>query len=105
MIKLIRHIFIFILISSLFSITVQASIIHFCKESKVSKNLNQQNQTAEEEEEEPCDGDETTDEEVFNVFQCKFCFSTQLSSQLLRSNENLNYPINFKKISIPPPKN
>lgn len=74
-------------------------------ESKVSKNTNQQNQLPGDEEEEQRDGDETTDEEVLNVSQCHFCFSSQKSTQLSWGNLELNYPVNFKKIPIPPPKN
>lgn len=67
--------------------------------------MNQQNQTAEEEEEESRDGDETTDEEVLNVSQCHLCFLSQNSSKLSWRNLESKYPINFKKIAIPPPKN
>mgnify|MGYP006340580591 CR=1 FL=1 len=51
MIYKLRHIFIFLFVFSVFSLTLQASIINACKDSKVFKNQSQNNPVAEEEEE------------------------------------------------------
>lgn len=49
---------------SVFSLTLQASVVQICKESKIFKNQNQQNSITEEEEERSHDSDESADEEI-----------------------------------------
>ena len=58
MIYKLRHIFVFLFVFSVFSLTLQASIINLCKDSKVFKSQNQNNPITEEEEEESHDTDE-----------------------------------------------
>lgn len=87
----------------MFSLTLQATIINICKESKVFKNQNQQNPITEEEEESH-DGDETPDEESFYLYHQQFSFSTQTSDTFILSNSITSIPSCYFKIPIPPPK-
>jgi hypothetical protein len=98
-----RYIFIFIFICSVCSLTLQATIINICKESKVFKNQNQQNPITEEEEESH-DGDETMDEELMYISHEQFSFSTQISDKFILSNSISSIPSCYFKIPIPPPK-
>jgi hypothetical protein len=86
-----------------FSLTLQATIINFYKESKVFKNQNQQNPVTEEEEESH-DGDETPDEESLYFCHQQFSFSTQISDKFILSNSIASIPSCYFKIPIPPPK-
>ena len=98
-----QRILVFIFVFSVFSLTLQASIINICKEAKVFKNQSQQN-PATEEEEESHDGDESVDEEVFYLDHFRFNIIPQKSSKLYWFNLKLNFPSSTIKILIPPPK-
>lgn len=97
-----QQIFVFIFVFSVFSLTLQASIINICKESKILKTQSQQNPVTEEEEE--SHGDETPDKEVlylghhhmrpFPVKQSKFSWE----------KFQVYYSTNSLKILIPPPE-
>jgi len=87
-----------------FSLTLQSSIINFCKENKTFvKSQNQQN-TAAEEEEESHDENETL-KEVKYINQDYFSFSLQNSINFGWNNLNINYSSRTIKTTIPPPKN
>lgn len=101
--KKIRYILVFIFILSVFSLTVQASIINLCKENKAFvKNQSQQNQTAEEEEE-TIDNDESP-KEVEYLQHHYFSFTHQASINFNWYNLRVNLPSSTVKIPIPPPK-
>lgn len=102
LIKRTRHIFIFILIFSVFSLTLQASVITICKENKAFKNQNQQIPITEEEGNH--DGDESINDEVIYLNDHIFCLSHPNMINLFWENESFNYPSTSKKIPIPPPK-
>ncbi|MES2565958.1 MAG: hypothetical protein V4565_03775 [Bacteroidota bacterium] len=98
----VKHIFIFICIFSLFSLTVQASVISLCKESKVFKNQSQSNPVSEEEEESH-DGDEEVDELFYMMHRDGFIDKNNLE-QIRWSTTEKDYLSCTKKITIPPPK-
>ena len=101
--KKIRYVFVFIFILSVFSLTVQASIINFCKENKAFvKNQNQQNQSTEEEEE-TIDNDESP-KEVEYLQHYYFSFTNQASINFKWYNLHVNLSSSTVKIAIPPPK-
>jgi len=101
----IRHIFIFIFIFSVCSLTIQASVIQLCKESKVFKNQSQQNPITEEEEEKSHDSDESVDEEDLLYSNCGFNneFHSSKSVSFWNHLED-EIPSSTLKILIPPPK-
>lgn len=103
MVQRTRYIFIFIFIFSVFSLTLQASIINVCKENKVFKNQSQQNPITEEEEESH-DSDETPDEESLYLHHLQFSFSTQINDKFILNNSISGIPSCYFKIPIPPPK-
>lgn len=80
---------------------MQASVISFCKESKIFKN--QSNPVSEEEESH--DGDESVDEEVFFISHHSFNYSSQNLLKLTWAGLKINYPRHSKTILVPPPKN
>lgn len=86
---------------SVFSLTVQSSIINICKENKsFVKNQNQQNPITEEE-------DESNDEsikELKYLNETGFIFLEQKGVNFDWHKVKSNLPTNFKKISFPPPK-
>ena len=90
------------MIFSVFSLTLQASIINFCKESTVFKNQNQQNPVTEEEEESH-DSDEETDE-IFYLEHAITISVTGLDSKMFWSKPDNGWLSFTKSISIPPPK-
>lgn len=87
----------------MFSLTLQASIIHICKESKVFKNQ-QSPITEEEEKKETNDGDESPDEEVLYLNQHHFSFSSLGTGHFISNSSVFNFPFYYFKIPIPPPK-
>jgi hypothetical protein len=87
------------------SLTMQASVLHFCKENKFFKSQNQQNSNAEEDEESQDADEEDADEEVvFIEEQSLFQITFQKKSIFNCRNLNFKFPSSFKKIPIPPPK-
>lgn len=100
--KKVKHIFIFIFIFSVFSLTLQASITNICKASKVLKQ-NQQNPVTEEEEESH-DGDETADEEVLYLGHHDVDLIAEEHIKLYWENFKVHYPSSSITILIPPPE-
>ncbi|MES2515683.1 MAG: hypothetical protein V4580_16125 [Bacteroidota bacterium] len=98
-----KHIFIFIFIFSVFSLTVQSSVVNYCKFSKAFKTQCQQNPITEEEEESH-DSDETVDEEIFYLSHHSFFNVTPDFNNLTWSTLEVNYPSSDKAITVPPPK-
>ncbi len=95
-----KHIFIFTLIFSVFSITLQASVIHICKENKLFKV---QNSAVTEEEEESHETNDSVDELIYLNHDSIFMLSA------LESNKLFFIPIKkyisiIASIIIPPPK-
>lgn len=99
----IRHIFIFVFIFSVFSLTLQASIIQVCKESKVFKNQNQQSPITEEEEK-AHSGDDVPDEETVYINSNHHLHHSDNVSLLFWDNSDLNCCSSAIEILIPPPK-
>lgn len=62
--KTIKHIFIFIFVVGVFSLTLQSSILQICRESKAFKTQSQQSPISEEEEEKSHDSDESVDKDI-----------------------------------------
>jgi hypothetical protein len=100
MTKKIKHIFIFIFLLSICSLTVQASVISFCKESKVFKN---QNNPVTEEEEESHDSDEDANEFLF-ITNNQYSINSILVNKAFWSKSENDYLSFTKSIPIPPPK-
>lgn len=99
--KRVRYICVCIFILSVFSLTIQASVINICKENKAfCKNQNQQNPVTEEEEE---SHDESI-KELKYLNQTTFEFLGQNGVNFNWDKVQSNLPSNFKKISSPPPK-
>lgn len=101
MIYKLRHIFIFFFIFSVFSLTLHASVINACKDSKVFKNQSQTNPI--EEEEEGHDADEDVDKEYYlghNAFTSK----TITVNKLFWLTSEYGYFSYTRSIPIPPPK-
>ena len=95
----VRHIFIFVFIFSVFSLTLQSSITNFCKDSKAFKGQNQSNPVSEEEEETHDSDDE--------VFFTDHSFSFTKCSPVLKifwPKVKDSYLSFTKSIPIPPPK-
>ena len=101
MIYKLRHIFVFLFVFSVFSLTLQASIINLCKDSKVFKNQN--NPITEEEEEESHDTDEGTDKLVYFDHDDSV-MDFMLLKKIFRSQSECGYHSFTKSIPIPPPK-
>jgi len=102
MIYKLRHIFVFIFVFSVFSLTLQASIINLCKDTKVFKSQNQTNPVSEEEEESH-DADEDADEMLYNEHQHQVINCVSINKLYWSKSEN-DYPSFTKSIPIPPPK-
>lgn len=103
MIYKLRHIFVFLFVFSVFSLTLQASIINLCKDSKVFKSQNQNNPITEEEEEESHDTDEETDKLVYLDHDDNM-MGFILLKKTFRSQSACGYYSFTKSIPIPPPK-
>ena len=99
----VKHIFILICVFSVFSLTLQASIINVCKGGKIFKNQNQTNPITEEEEEQSHDGDEKADEVFYLPHDHSFItpVSVKKTGWLNLECKCLSYT---KSIPIPPPK-
>ena len=98
-----KYIFILICVFSVFSLTLQASIINLCKGGKTFKSQNQTNPITEEEEEKSHDSDEKADE----VFYLPHDHSAITSVTLKKTgwlNLECKYLSYTKSIPIPPPK-
>ncbi|MBK8369436.1 MAG: hypothetical protein IPL10_19205 [Bacteroidetes bacterium] len=102
MIYKLRHIFIFLFVFSVFSLTLQASIINACKDSKVFKNQSQNNPVTEEEEESH-DADEDADEEYY-LGHDNYTGKSTIVKKLFWLNSEYGYPSYTRSIPIPPPK-
>ncbi len=102
MIYKLRYIFIFLFVCSVFSLTLQASIINACKDSKVFKNQNQNNPVAEEEEESH-DADEDADKEYYIGHESNSDKSIPIQ-KLFWLKPECGYPSFERTIPIPPPK-
>lgn len=102
MIYKLRHIFIFLFVFSVFSLTLQASVINACKDSKVFKNQSQ-NSPVTEEEEESHDADEDADEEYYLVHENNIDKSITVNKLFWLKSEH-QYPSYIRSIPIPPPK-
>ncbi len=98
-----QRIFVFIFVFSVFSLTLQASVISHCKGAKVFKNLSQQNPVTEEEEESH-DGDESIDEESFYLDHFRFNIIPLKFIKLHWLSFKINFPSSTIRILIPPPK-
>ena len=98
-----RYIFVFVFILSVFSLTLQSSVINLCKENKAFfKNQNQQNPTAEEEEESH-DNDESS-KEVEYLSNHYFSLFNHSITNFNWHNLLIDFPSSIIKIPIPPPK-
>jgi hypothetical protein len=98
-----KHIYLSLFILSVFSLTLQSSILNFCKENKLIKTQSQQNQSAEEEEESK-DSDDFADEEIICNASIEHAQPSILLLKTILSSLDFLYPVNYKKIPIPPPK-
>ena len=101
MIYKLRHIFVFLFVFSVFSLTLQSSIINLCKDSKVFKSQN--NPITEEEEEESHDADGDADEVLYIVHDYYFIKPPSLN-KVFWSKSEIGYLSFTKSIPIPPPK-
>jgi hypothetical protein len=101
MIYKLRHIFIFLFVFSVFSLTLQASIINACKDSKVFKNQSQNNPI--EEEEEGHDADEDVDKEYYLGHET-FTGKSITVNKLFWLMSEYGYFSYTRSIPIPPPK-
>ncbi len=99
----VKCIFIYICIFSVFSLTLQASVVSLCKESKIFKGQSSANPVTEEEEGSH-DSDETADEEVFFIGDHSPSYSSENLLKLTWAGLNINYPYNSIAILVPPPK-
>lgn len=102
MIYKLRHIFVFIFVFSIFSLTLQSSIISACRDSKVFKSQNQTNPVSEEEEESH-DGDEDADE-IYYINQDNNTNKFISVNKIFWHNSGYDCPSFIKSIPIPPPK-
>jgi hypothetical protein len=100
MIYKLRLIFIFLFVLSVFSLTLQSSIINLCKESKTSKS---QNQTSPVEEEESNDTDEDVKLECYLEYESTSNHSITFNNTFC-FNQEYRYPSQIKSIPIQPPK-
>jgi hypothetical protein len=82
--------------------TLQASIIHICKDSKVFKIQKQINPVTEEEEE-THDSDDSADEIIY-LSQNNDFIKTNTSNSLFWSTSENDYLSLTKSITVPPPK-
>ncbi len=96
-----RHIFIFIMVFSVFSLTLQVSVIQLCKGSKIIKTLH--NTINEEEQETPNDNDEEGDQFYF-LGDSSAISSAIIENILLSLCLEYCYSSFAKAILIPPPK-
>ena len=102
MIYKLRHIFVFLFVFSVFSLTLQVSIINLCKDSKSFKSQNQTNPVTEEEEESH-DADEDADE-LFYIINDPFSIKPFSLYKVFYSSSDILYLSFTKSIPIPPPK-
>lgn len=103
MIGKVRYIFVFICVFSLVSLTMQASVINFCKETKAVKIQKQTIPVTEEEEERSHDNDEEVDELLYFLEHEKV-LKTDYTGYIRWSKSEFDYLSCIKKIPIPPPK-
>jgi len=90
---------------SVFSLTLQASVVQICKDSKVFKNQSQQSPLTEEEEEKSHDSDESVDEEDLLCNNCGFNNEFHFSQRVSKCNQqDDDIASSAIKIQIPPPK-
>ncbi len=100
MIYKLRHIFVFIFVFSVFSLTLQASVMNAYKDSKIFKNQSQNSPITEEEE-------ESHDEDADEVYYLGHENTTNKSfsaNKLFWLKSKYTYPSYTKSIPIPPPK-
>lgn len=90
---------------SVFSLTLQASVVQIFKDSKAFKNQSQQSPVTEEEEEKSHDSDENVDEEDLLCNNCDFNSEFPFSQRVATFNQsNDDIASSALKILIPPPK-
>lgn len=90
---------------SVFSLTLQASVVQICKDSKVFKNQSQQSPVTEEEEEKSHDSDESVDEDDLLCNNCGFNNEFHFSKKVSVCNHlDDDIASSALKILIPPPK-
>jgi hypothetical protein len=87
---------------SVFSLTLQASIVNIYKDSKVFK-IQKQNNPITEEEEERHDSDESADEVIYLSHDNYYIKAIVLNKQFSDSSQN-DYLSLTKSITVPPPK-
>lgn len=102
MIYRLRHIFVFLFVFSVFSLTLQASIINLYKDSKVFKSQSQTNPVTEEEEESH-DADEDADE-MLNTEHHPHAINYISIKKLFLSKPESAYLSFTRSIPIPPPR-
>ena len=102
MIYKLRHIFVFIFVFSVFSLTLQATIVNLCKDNKVFKSQNQTNPVSEEEEESH-DTDEDADEMIY-IEHHHYEINPISINKLFWFKSEIEYLSFTKSIPIPPPK-
>lgn len=103
MIGKIRYIFVIICVFSLVSLTMQASIINFCKETKAVKFQKQSIPVTEEEEEEGGHDNDEVDE-VFYFAEDEIFLNPDYIGYIRWSKSEHDYLSCIRKIPIPPPK-
>lgn len=91
------------MVCCVFSLTLQSSVINFCKENKGFVKSQSHKNTTSEEEEESHDDNESL-KEVKYINKDYFSFSIQNSIDFGWNNLNLNYSTCTLKTTIPPPK-
>lgn len=90
--------------SSVFSLTLQTSIIQICKETKVFKAQSQQSPISEEEEEKAHDSDESVDEDMLYVNSEEYSNLKKEVNLFFFKQLHLTFCSIPLDILIPPPK-
>ena len=101
-----KYLLVFTLVWSVFSFSLQASIIHFCKENKMIKNQDSSNPFSEEESPDDSDEetDEETDEELLYLENSSFYLISQKNSHNSWNPLALRVQTYFVRIPVPPPR-
>lgn len=100
----IKHIFIFIFVFSVFSLTLQSSIVQICKESKAFKTQYQQSPIAEEEEEKSHGSDESVDGDIVYLYADEYSSLNEEINLFFFKYLQLTFCSIPLDILIPPPK-
>lgn len=102
MIGKVRYLFVFICVFSLASLTMQAAVINFCKETKAVKIQKQTVPVTEEEEERSHDNDEV--DEVLYFTEHEKYSDPNYNGYIQWLKTEHHYLSCVRKIPIPPPK-